>query len=148
MKVIATLTALTVLVGAVSAEEKDAAKFDAAKLEGKWEVSAGTKAGVKVEKPGGKVTIAKNVLTLETDAGKFVMSFKVDAAKSPAQIDFEITEDPFKGSKALGLIAMDKDEVTLAYVPIMDPKADKRPEKLESTKDNKAFLFTLKPVKK
>jgi uncharacterized protein (TIGR03067 family) len=63
------------------------------------------------------------------------------------QIDMEGDEGPAKGFKAEGIIALDGDTLKLAYSTNIPGFDGKRPEKFESTKDNKAFLFLMKKAK-
>jgi uncharacterized protein (TIGR03067 family) len=147
MKLFATLFTLIAVTGLACAEEKP--KFDAAKLVGKWKFTEGTKAGTKVEAKNLEtdVTFTKDTVTLEGGGEKHVMKYKVDATKSPIQVDFEGEEGPAKGFKAEGILAIDGDTVKLAYSTNIPGFDGKRPEKFESTKDNKAFLFVMKKAK-
>src|SRR5262249_15644546 len=128
------------------AEKKDA-KFDAAKLVGKWEYVSGKKNGEDVAKDHlvGQVTFTKDEVHLPAGPDpKFVMGYKVDSGKSPAQIDMEIKDGPVKEGKAKGIISLNGDELKIAYgVEGMS----ERPEKFESTDMNKAFLWVLKRAK-
>lgn len=144
--------ALLLLVVAVaqSEEKKKPAAFDPAKLVGDWTYVSGMRSGEKVDMDRlvGKVTVSKDTFTIPAGPDmKFIIAYKVDAKAKPATIDMEIKDGPVKEGKALGLLAMDGDRITLCYIPSEDKDA-KRPAKLESTKDNKAFLFVLKPAKK
>ncbi len=126
--------------------EKKETKFDPAKVVGKWEYVSGKKGGEDVPKEhlAGVVDWTKEVIKLP---GDFVMGYKVDAGKSPAQIDMEVKEGPAPaGSKAVGIIDFKGDELRLCYVPEMGEKAE-RPSKFESTEKNKAFFFVLKKAK-
>lgn len=130
---------------AVAAEDKPA--LDAGKLVGTWKLTEGTKAGEKddvskLKEPG---VFTKDTITVKNESGKFVFKYTVDAKASPAAIDLEITEpDGFKGAKSKGILKLDGDTLTLCYNPEPDGK---RPEKFESTKDNKFFLWTMKKAK-
>jgi uncharacterized protein (TIGR03067 family) len=125
------------------ADEK--AKFDAKELQGKWKITAGTKFGDKLEGKSleGEITIDGDKITIKSPDITHVMSFKIDAAKSPVAIDMTGLEGPAKDAKAEGIIKVEKGEVTLAY----SFPGEKRPEKFESAKESKVFLFTLKPIK-
>jgi uncharacterized protein (TIGR03067 family) len=146
MKVFATLFALVAVSGLTFGEEK---KFDAEKLVGKWKFTEGTKAGEKVEAKNleSEVTITKDTVTIKDATQTHVMKYKVDASKSPIQIDFEGEEGPAKGFKAEGIISLDGETLKLAYSTNIPGFDGKRPEKFESTKDNKAFLFVMKKAK-
>jgi uncharacterized protein (TIGR03067 family) len=148
MKLFATFCALVAFAGLAVAEEKKAApKFDAEKLVGKWKFTEGMKSGEKVEAKnleGSDVTITKDSITIEGGGEKHVMKFKIDASKSPVQIDMDGEEGPAKGTKAEGIIAIDGDTIKLAYATNFPGLEGKRPEKFESTKDNKSFYFVMK----
>jgi enterochelin esterase family protein len=77
-------------MGPLGAADKDKGgkddKFDAAKLVGTWTYESGVKNGEKLDKDhfkDAKVTITKESITLEGEAGKFVMSYTLDAKKKP-----------------------------------------------------------------
>ncbi len=145
-----TLAALCVSLTATAwAEDKkeDEAKFDAKAIVGTWEYESGLKLGEEVTKDRlkGTITITEETITLqgEETAGKFVMKYKLDGDKWPVKFDMEMTESPFgAGPKAKGLMEIKDEKLTMVYV--MDEGSADYPEKLESTKDNKAHLFVLK----
>jgi uncharacterized protein (TIGR03067 family) len=130
------------------AEEKAAAKFDPAKMVGKWEYVSGVRAGDKVDKDrlGAAVTFTKDMITVPAGDGKFLMKYKIDAKASPATIDMEIKDGPVKEGKALGIVEIKDGQLKLCYVSVSGDD-DKRPTKFESTKENKAFYFVLKRAK-
>jgi uncharacterized protein (TIGR03067 family) len=144
MKTAATLCVVLFAAAAAKADDKPA-PLDPAKLVGSWTYVAGTRAGEKVDKERmtGPVVVTKETFTLPGSEPKFVIGYTVDAKASPATIDMSIKDGPVKEGKALGIIAVNGDELTLCY----DPSGQKRPAKFESTKDNGAFLFVLKRVK-
>jgi uncharacterized protein (TIGR03067 family) len=152
VKTLTGLIAAVLVAAPVFAEDakvKETA-FDAAKLLGDWKITAGWKAGEKSEpdrlKP--KIKITKDIITVGEGDMKFVIAYKIDAKASPTAIDMEIKEGPAGADlKAVGIVALDGDGFKLCYV---QKEADdtKRPTKFESTKDNNAFLFTLKPADK
>jgi uncharacterized protein (TIGR03067 family) len=144
MTQLAPLGLLLLAATAVTADDKKDAAFDAKKLIGDWTYTAGTKAGVKVERERlrGTVKITKDTLTLPAAPGapSFVIAYTLDTSTAPVSIDLDIRDGPVKEGKAEGIIALDGDELKLCYTPA----GGKRPARFESTKDNKAFLFTLK----
>jgi uncharacterized protein (TIGR03067 family) len=146
MRFLGTLFAIVAVAGLASAEEK---KFDATKLEGTWKITEGTKNGTKVEEANlkGEVIISKDKVTIKGPDMTHVMAFKLDATKSPVEIDMEGKEGPAAGSKAEGIIEVDGDTLKLAYSTNIPGFDGKRPTKFESTKDNKAFYFVLKKEK-
>lgn len=147
MKMFATLIAVLAVTGLNLGEEKP--KFDAEKLVGKWKFTEGTKSGEKVEAKSleSAVTFTKETVTIEGGGEKHVMKYKIDSTKSPMQIDMEGEEGPAKGFKAEGIISLDGDTMKLAYSTNIPGFDGKRPEKFESTKDGKSFLFVLKKAK-
>jgi uncharacterized protein (TIGR03067 family) len=148
MKLFATMFALVAVSALVFGEDKP--KFDAEKLVGRWKFTEGTKSGDKVDAKGLEataVTFTKDTVTLEGGGEKHVMKFKIDATKTPVHVDFEGEEGPSKGFKAEGIMSLDGDILKLAYATNIPGFDGKRPEKFESTKDNKAFLFVMKKMK-
>jgi len=146
MKYLASLVLSLFVVAVVGSEEKKEA-LDPAKLVGDWTYVSGVKAGEKVAKDtlAAKVTFNKDTVFVPvagTDM-KFTMAFKIDAKESPATIDMDIKDGPVKEGKALGIIAIDGDDMKLCYTF----EGAKRPTKFESTKENKAHYFVLKRAK-
>lgn len=143
------LVAVAVFAGGLMAEDKkEAPKFDASKLEGKWTITAMTKMGEKVEKlPKEAVEITKDKITTKTEAGDFVFKYTVDAKADPMAVDMEIVSDTFKGTKANGIIKLDGDTLMLAYDFDPEAKTPPRPKAFESKKDSKTFNYTLKRAK-
>lgn len=146
MQLVRAMVLVAVATGlAVAADDKPA--LDAAKLAGNWTVTGGSKAGEKVDatKYKNPAVFAKDTIGLKTEEGEFEFKYTVDAKASPATIDLEIVKpDGFKGAKAKGILKLDGDKLTLCYNS--EPEG-KRPEKFESTKDNKFFLFEMKKAK-
>ena len=127
-------------------DAKPAAKFDPASLVGAWTVTAGTKDGVKMDKPGGDVTVTKDKITFKAPDGMvFEFGYTVDAKATPAAIDLEIlAPEGFKGAKAKGIVTVDKDVAKLAYHPMMG----ERPKGFEAKKDSGEFSFEWKKAEK
>lgn len=123
------------------------AAFDAAKLVGDWTIISGSRAGEDVSKErlaAQKVKIAKDKIVLEAGPNMtFVISYEIDATKSPATLDMKIKEGPeSEGSEAVGIIKFEGDTVWLCY----DAFNGERPKKFETSEENKYFLFNLKKV--
>lgn len=132
---------------AVAQDKKAEAKFDESKMVGKWSVVSAMRNGDDLEKKKRPiVTITKTTITIPAGEDKFVIDYKVDGKTDLATIDMEIKEGPVTGGKALGLITVSEKELKLCYAVVTE-KGGKRPAKLESTKDNKAFYFVLKREK-
>ena len=127
--------------------KKIPATFDAAKLVGDWTYISGSRSGEEVEKDhlaGQTVKITKDEITIPAGPDmKFVMSYEIDATKSPVAVNMKIKEGPApEGSEAVGIIKMEGDKIWLCY----DAMSGKRPEKFETTEENGYFLFNLKKV--
>lgn len=133
----------TLVMSTVVAQDKKAEKLDPAKLVGKWKLTEGVKAGEKSgdDAKKGTTEVTKDKITLANADATFVFGYKVDAAKTPAEVDFEILEpEGLKGAKAKGIIKLEGGKMTMCYHPMMGD----RPTKFESTKDNGFYLFTFK----
>jgi uncharacterized protein (TIGR03067 family) len=135
--------------GAWAEDKKEAAKFDAGKLEGKWMVTEMTKMGEKVETKDMKdpVVITKESITTKTGGGEFVFKYTIDAKTDPAGIDMVITSETFKDTKASGIIKLDGDKLMLAYDFDPEAKTPPRPKAFESKKESKTFNYVLTRVK-
>lgn len=145
--VIAFAVAAVALPGYAADDEKKDKKADdklsADALVGTWKVTGGKKAGDAVGDMAkdGSYVITKETITIKAgDMEAFVMKYKLDADKSPAAIDMEITKSPgdsANGSKAAGIVKLEKGELTLCYPPM----GGDRPAKFDG---EKFYLFTLK----
>ncbi|MCU0705024.1 MAG: TIGR03067 domain-containing protein [Fimbriiglobus sp.] len=136
--------AMMVFVGGVFAEDKkEAAKFDPAKVEGKWMVTELTKYGEKADTKEMKdpAEFTKDTIKMKTGLGEFTFKYAVDPKTDPMGLDLEITSEQFKGTKAKGILKLDGDTLKLTYNS--EPGAE-RPTKFESGKDSKvlSFVFT------
>jgi uncharacterized protein (TIGR03067 family) len=123
----------------VFAEEK---KADANPLKGKWEiVSASFNGNVSPMLKGRILKFGDGEFTTYDGEEKGrTIAFALDPKADPKQID--LNRDGGE-TKALGIYAIDKDELKLCYA---EPGAD-RPKKFESTVGGKMFLLVLKRVK-
>jgi uncharacterized protein (TIGR03067 family) len=129
---------------AAGGQDKKADKFDPDKLVGKWELTGGKKNGGDISPDAKKseFTIAKEKITIKGTDMTFVIAYKLDPAKTPVTVDFEITEGPegAKGSKAAGILELKGDDLKLAY----NPEGGDRPAKFDG---DKGFSFTFKRAK-
>ncbi len=124
-------------------EFKRAAKELSAKaLEGQWKYVSGKRAGEAVAKDrlAMNVKVKDGKFTIPTGAEDFVMSFKIDAKKSPATIDMKIESGPAGEGEAVGIIKMEGDKFVLCYDAY---GSGKRPTEFDSTQENGFFMFTL-----
>ena len=140
------LAAALVAVSLAAADDAKPGTLDPAKLVGTWDFTDGMKDGEKLpkEKLKNPVTFTKDTISLKTEE---VFSFKytLDPAAAPAGIDLEITApDAFKGAKAKGIVALDKDELKLSY----DPAGGDRPKDFDAKKGSGNFSFVLKKSEK
>jgi uncharacterized protein (TIGR03067 family) len=118
---------------------------DAAKeLQGVWTCAHATIDG----NPLAEDTAKQLKLTLTADRYKsqrgdqvlFDSSYKVDASKSPKQIEMIGTEGDLKGKAALGIYKLDGDTLTMCYcLP-----GKERPTAFESSSGSGAFLVVWK----
>jgi uncharacterized protein (TIGR03067 family) len=138
---------LLVFLGTAGAEDKADAKLDAAKIVGSWSYVSAVRDGAKVDADrlkDGTVKITKETITLENDMGKFVIKYKLDTKKSPAQLEMEITEGPQGvGAKAAGIIELKGEELKLAYIPM----GEEAPKDFAAKEGSKAHSFVLKKKK-
>jgi uncharacterized protein (TIGR03067 family) len=136
------------LVSASAAQEKKAAKVDPAKLVGTYEFVSGVRDGEKVPADHFKAmsfVVAKDGMELKTPDGSFKFSYTIDASKSPAAVEMEITDGPIgKGSKSKGIVSMDGDTLMLAY----HPAGGDAPKDFECKKGSGCHSFTMKKAKK
>jgi uncharacterized protein (TIGR03067 family) len=129
-------------------KEKEPAKLDPAKLIGKWDFVSGETDGKKVPEEHFKntsVEITKDVLTLKTAEGDYLMKYKLDVDKSPCRISLEITKGPQgEGAKAEGIIALKDGELKLCYPPM----GGDAPKEFAAKEGSKLHFFVLKAPKK
>jgi uncharacterized protein (TIGR03067 family) len=124
------------VIGADTVNPKD--------LAGTWTCASATIDG----KPLAQETAKELRLTLTADRYKtergaqvlFDSSYKIDATKTPAQIDMIGTEGDLKGMAALGILKLDGDTLTMCYV--MPGK--ERPTAFDSQPNSGAFLVVWK----
>jgi uncharacterized protein (TIGR03067 family) len=121
-------------------------KFDAAKLEGKWQYVSGIKNGAKVDEDNLKkqvVIITKDKITLKGD-DTFVMKYELDSARKPVGIKLEMLESPFgAGAKSEGVIELKDDQLRLCYAPM----GEEAPKTFDAKEGTKMHLFVLKRSK-
>ena len=106
---------LAALVGAATGGEKDAGK-----LEGIWIATGGNSDGKKLPAE----VIEKIMLTVTIKDGKYSVNvegkeveagtYKADASKKPATLDFTIVKGKEEGKKQLGIYKLDGDKLDVA----------------------------------
>lgn len=121
--------------------EKTGPDFDSSKLCGDWKFIEGKRGGNPSADEGliAGVTINEKELTIESEDAKFVMAYQLNTKKNPIEVDFQITDGPVPEGKAIGIIRLSGDKLTLCY----DPTGAKRPDKFESNAENGWHLFEL-----
>jgi uncharacterized protein (TIGR03067 family) len=135
------IIAASLLVGAAV---KGAEPVSAKNLAGTWSCSSAVIDG----RPLADETAKQLKLTMTTDRYKtergdqvlFDSTYKVDAAKTPVQIDMIGTEGDLKDKAALGIVKLDGDLLTMCYV--MPGK--ERPTAFESAPQSGVFLVVWK----
>src|SRR5258708_4446624 len=114
---LAVVLTLLVAAGADDTKDKEKDKLDPAKLIGTYTLVSGERDGNKVSDDNLKKTtviITKETITLKGDDGSFVLKYKLDAKKTPATLEMEITEGPQGvGAKSGGIIALKGEELKL-----------------------------------
>src|SRR5436190_23449703 len=131
------------LVG-MAAIGKGEAPLDAKNIVGTWSCLSAVIDG----QPLADDTARQLRLTLTADRYKtergeqvlFDSTYKINAAKSPAQIDMIGTEGELTGKAALGILKLDGDSLTMCYVM---PGKD-RPAAFESQPQSGVFLVVWK----
>jgi uncharacterized protein (TIGR03067 family) len=123
-------------------EKKIQPKADAGALKGKWEiVSASFNGNVSPMLKGRILKFGDGEFTTyDGDEKGRTIAFTLDPKADPKQID--LNRDGGE-TKALGIYAMDKDELKICYA---EPGAE-RPKDFESKAGSKVFLLVLKRMK-
>jgi len=128
-------------------EKTEVDREDANKLQGTWACVSGENAGKPI--PEGTVKKLRLVLTQDKyathrgDELLFESTYKLDATKSPWQIDIIGTEGENKGKAAQGICRLEGDTLTLCYTM---PSKD-RPKQFESKAGSEATLTVWKRTK-
>ncbi len=127
-------------------EKKKKSDFDAKVLIGKWKVVSGTRSGEDIDgrRLPPQISISKKAFTIPSGGDdNFVMSYKINGSKKPAHIDFKIESGPVPEGKAIGIIKVEKNKMTLCY----DSTGQERPEKFKTEEDDSCFMFVLERIK-
>ena len=117
---------------------------DQANLEGSWRVVSTTTNGREdTDIKGLQFTFRKDQLVLPEPGNKAEeVLYRLDSAKTPKQLDFELTI--FKTDWVLGIYQLDKD--TLTYC--LSSGDNKRPDKFEAPEGSGRTLLKMERVKK
>lgn len=135
------LSLLLMVAPLVPGEDKPAAPA----IRGKWEVTSTTFNGTAFKQPKGRFLIfGEGYLGSIVDtAPSFQFRYKLDTTADPKRIDVEDADRPTADRRAVGIYAIDKDEMRLCYA---EP-GGARPVKFESKPGDRVFLLVLKRVK-
>ena len=137
---------LGLVVRASAAEIKVSGKDHADKLLGTWVIVSGEEDG-KPSPPekikGSQMTVDKKSIKLtdKDDKQLWILDYKLDASKKPAEIDMTVAEGPGAGKSSQGIYELDGDALKLCYGL---PGAD-RPKDFKTKEGAKENCFTLKP---
>lgn len=113
------------------------------RIQGRWEYVSGNRAGqsVDLDRLVGEVRVTAKTFTLPASAAEnFVMKYSITSERKLDTVDFEIQSGPVPEGKALGILRVQGDTLTLCY----DPTGQKRPTSFKPTADNGQFMFVLK----
>lgn len=123
--------------------KKKATPFDKAAMLGTWTYESGMIAGEALakERLAGEIVVTETEISIPAGPdAKYVMSYQVTGETSPASLDMSLVSGPVSEGKAIGLVGLEGDTMTICYA--LD--GDKRPEQLDSTGDNGHYLFVMK----
>ena len=121
------------------------AKKDADQLQGTWVAQSLERGGqADPNAKGDTLTIQGDKFTIKMKDGEVKGTLKVEADKTPRQIEFMITEGPQQGT-ALGIYAVEGDELKLC---LAQPGVKERPKALGSKQGESHLFVTLKREKK
>jgi uncharacterized protein (TIGR03067 family) len=146
MRVIVTMIAVVVLVGAAGVQ--DDTKKEMSQLEGAWSMVSGEANGLSMPKEtvkGGK-RVAKDGETTITIGGQvyFSAKFSIDPTKKPKTIDYIMTAGPTKGKTHLGVYELEGDTVRFCFAA---PDKD-RPTEFTAKEGSQRTLSVWKRDKK
>jgi uncharacterized protein (TIGR03067 family) len=131
-------------IAALPGEKGDA---DLKKLQGTWRIMRGEDQGKPVppEKLQGNLVVIEKQTMIANDKDHkkvYVMTFKLDASRTPKALDMTITEGKDKGKTAKGIYALEGDDLKIAYSFGVD-----RPKQFKTKEGDKHLFFVLKRIK-
>jgi len=132
---------------AICQDDKDAARKDLAKLQGSWKLISGELAGQAL--PAGTLSsfslqIRDNQYEFRNGQETEKASMVLDPSKSPAHVDFTVTEGSYKGQKQIGIYQLSDNKVKFC---LAQPDEKKRPEAFKTTAENQYMIFEFERVK-
>ena len=147
MRTIGTLALLALCLGLTAPRATGAPAEDAAKLDGAWKVTS-----LKLEGQDAPADDVQNAQwTFKAGEVKYKHStragtatFKVDAAKTPSEIDVKMTEGENAGEEYRGIYRLEKEKLTLAIRIVKTEKG--RPTDLQSDPESGIALVALERV--
>ena len=142
MKYFAVLTALALLLTGQVFGQSAGAKAELKKFEGNWSFESGMKGGeaLPAEFENTRWQFKGNTFLLKApDGNQIKLRFTVDPELTPALIDFTVVAD---NMKLEGIYKFENQKLILCVC-----EGKNRPSEFTSTKDNQAYLITLKRSK-
>jgi uncharacterized protein (TIGR03067 family) len=138
---------LLFLCAARSPGGDDLAQAELKKLEGTWQVTSGERNGMPTERiVGDTLTFSGEEFTVQHDGNeRFKATIKLYPDKKPREIDATVTEGEDKGKTALGIYALEGDELKLCFDP---PGGGARPKEFASPEGSDYMVVVLKRQKK
>jgi uncharacterized protein (TIGR03067 family) len=133
---------LVLVAALVAVAAEDAGKKDVKALQGAWKVQSLTKNGEEApasEVESLRVVFEGDTVTVTTGDKTHKATFKVDAAKKPATIDFKVENE----GEHVGIYALDADTLKICFA-----KGDQRPTEFASKAGSETTYLVLKRDKK
>jgi uncharacterized protein (TIGR03067 family) len=130
---------------ASEARSEDKTQEESTKFQGAWQILTGQVAGKPVPEDkikGTTMVVAKDGLFVQDRGNKktWVMTYKLDPSQKPKTITMTITEGERKGQTALGIYALEGDDLKLCY----SLPGEERPTEFATKENGKQLLFVLK----
>jgi uncharacterized protein (TIGR03067 family) len=127
----------------IAADEKEDAKQDAKKLQGKWTVTKAVENGNEVPEEQAKnikVAFKEGKVTYTDDNGEHTATFKLDPGKKPKEIDVVPQDGENKGQTMKGIYSLEKNTLKMC---VAFPGKD-RPTEFTSKQDSSHLLVEMK----
>ena len=121
-------------------------KEDLERLQGAWQMTKGVRGGQEAPKEvveESRLIFKDDTFSFENSREKTSAKIKLDASKSPKQLDADVTDGNNKGEKRLAIYEVEGDNLKLCWTRRGD-----RPAKFESKDGQDALYMELKRAKK
>lgn len=140
------ITGTLLLAVAISSAGGDAAKAELKKLEGVWQPVSGESQGKATERFNrNKIMFNGDVFSvLDGDKLLFKATVKLDTTKTPKAIDMTISEGEETGKTALGIYALDGEQLKLCFEA---PGGANRPTEFATKEGEKRIVVVSKREK-